>query len=82
MLVLKISNASEVVAAKLGKLLEALTPDAFDQATIEDVVIKELTRNLSAEGLKGEVAAVRGLDLQDRDLVISDGLQVRRHQTF
>ncbi|MFM2079764.1 MAG: hypothetical protein RLZZ219_446 [Cyanobacteriota bacterium] len=82
MLVLKITNASEVVAAKLGKFLEALTPDALDHSTVEDVLIRELIKNLSAEGLRGEVAAVRGLDLQDSDLVIRDGLKVRRHQSF
>jgi hypothetical protein len=82
MLVLKISNASEVVASKLGKFLEALTPDSFDQATIEDVLIKELIKNLAAEGLKGEVAAVNGLDLQDSKLVIEETLHVRRHQQF
>ena len=82
MLVLKITNASEVVAAKVGKLLEALTPDLLDQNQVEDVVIKELIKNLSAEGLKGEVAAVRGLDLQESSLVINDGMHVRRHQSF
>jgi hypothetical protein len=82
MLVLKITNASEVMASKLGKFLEALTPDAFDQTTIEDVVIKELIKNLAAEGLKGEVAAVRGLDLEERTLVIGEALQVRRHERF
>lgn len=82
MIVLKISNASEVVAAKLGKFLEALTPDALDQATVEDIVLKELIKNLASEGLKGEVAAVKGLDLQGSTLVIADALQVRRHQSF
>jgi hypothetical protein len=82
MLVLKITNASEVVAAKVGKLIEALTPDLLDQSTVEDVLIKELIKNLSAEGLKGEVAAVRGLDLEASSLVINDGLHVRRHQSF
>lgn len=82
MLILKITNASEVVAAKVGRLLEALTPDVLDQNTVEDVLIKELIKNLSAEGLKGEVAAVRGLDLQDHQLQISEGLHVRRQQSF
>jgi hypothetical protein len=45
-------------------------------------VIKELIKNLAEQGLKGEVAAVRGLDLHDRSLVVGDGLQVRRHETF
>ena len=82
MLVLKITNASEVVAAKVGKLIEALTPDLLDQSQVEDVLIKELIKNLSAEGLKGEVAAVRGLDLKESSLVINDGMHVRRHQSF
>jgi hypothetical protein len=82
MLVLKITNASEVVASKLGKFLESLTPDSLDQTTVEDVLIKELIKNLTAEGLKGEVAAVKGLDLQDTKLVIEDSLHVRRHQRF
>ncbi len=82
MLVLKITNAHEVVTSKLGRLLGALTPDALDQKTIEDVLIKELIKNLSAEGLKGEVAAVRGLDLQESSLVVGDGLHVRQHKTF
>ena len=55
MIVLKISNASEVMASKLGKFLESLTPDSLDQSTIEDIVVKKLVENLQAEGLKGEV---------------------------
>ena len=82
MIVLKISNASELMASKLGKFLESLTPDGLDQTTIEDVVLKKLVQNLQAEGLKGEVAAVRGLDLAGKELVLQDQMQVRRHQTF
>ncbi|MCP9912166.1 hypothetical protein KBZ07_01860 [Cyanobium sp. BA20m-14] len=82
MIVLKISNASELMASKLGKFLESLTPDGLDQTTIEDVVLKKLVQNLQAEGLKGEVAAVRGLDLAGKELVLQDQMHVRRHQTF
>ena len=82
MLVLKITNARELVSAKLGRFLEALTPDALDQKTVEDIVIKELIKNLAAEGLKGELAAVQGLDLEDKNLVVGDGLHVRRHESF
>jgi len=82
MIVLKISNASELMASKLGKFLESLTPDALDQATIEDVVLKKLVQNLQAEGLKGEVASVRGLDLVGKELLIRDQMHVRKHQTF
>jgi len=82
MIVLKITNASEVMASKLGKFLESLTPDALDQSTIEDIVLKKLVENLQAEGLKGEVASVRGLELEEKELVMHEGLRVRRHHTF
>ena len=82
MIVLKISNASDVVAAKLGKFLESLTPDAFDLAKVEDVVVNRLVENLSAEGIHGEVAAVRGLDLEDEDLMVHKQMHVRSHRTF
>jgi hypothetical protein len=82
MLVLKITNASEVVAAKIGRFLEMLTPDALDEKTVEDVLIKELIKNLSAEGLKGEVAAVRGLELHEHGLEVDDGLHVRHREAF
>jgi hypothetical protein len=82
MIVLKISNASEVVASKVGRFLERLTPDSIDQTTVEDQVIKKLIENLAAEGLKGEVAAIHGLELQGEDLNVHKGLKVRKHSTF
>ena len=83
MIVLKITNASEVMASKLGKFLESLTSDALDLTTIEDIVLKKLVENLQAEGLKGEVASVRGLELEEKELEMhEEGLRVRRHHTF
>jgi hypothetical protein len=70
------------MASKVGKFLESLTPESLDQTTIEDVVLKKLVQNLQAEGLKGEVAAVRGLDLAGKELVLQNQMHVRRHQTF
>ncbi len=82
MIVLKITNASAVVASNIGKFLERLTPDTYDQNKVEDIVIDRLVANLKAEGIRGEVAAVKGLDLQDEDLVIHDRLKVRRRKTI
>ncbi|WP_415411059.1 hypothetical protein ACLM45_05590 [Synechococcus sp. A10-1-5-9] len=82
MIVLKISNSSEVVASKVGKFLEFLTPDSIDQSTVEDQVIKKMVENLAAEGLKGEIAAVKGFDLEGTDLFIHGELKVRKHTTF
>ena len=82
MIVLKISNSSEVVASKVGKFLEFLTPDSVDRSTVEDQVIKKMVENLAAQGLKGEIAAVNGLDIEGSDLAIHEGLKVRKHTTF
>ena len=82
MIVLKISNSSEVVAAKVGKFLEFLTPDSIDHAAVEDQVIKKLVENLAAEGIKGEIAAVKGLDLNGQELSFHDSMKVRKHESF
>ena len=81
MIVLKISNAPEVVASKVGRFIERLTPDSIDQTTVEDQV-KKLIENLAAEGLKGEVASIDGLELQGEDLSVHKALKVRKHSTF
>ena len=82
MIILKITNAPEVVASKLGKFLESLTPDLLDQSAVENEVIKQLVTNLKAEGVKGELACVSGLDLHDGKLELNEGLKLRKHQTF
>ena len=82
MIVLKISNASEVVASKVGKFIELLTPDSIDHSTVEDQVIKKLIENLAAEGIKGEIAAINGLELEGENLSVHKGLNVRKHAEF
>ena len=82
MIVLKISNASEVVASKVGKFLELLTPDSIDHTTVEDQVIKKMIENLAAEGIKGEIAAINGLQLDGDNLSVHKGLNVRKHAEF
>ena len=82
MIVLKISNSSEVVASKVGRFLERLTPDSIDQNAVEDQVIKKLVENLAAEGIKGEIAAINGLELDGEDLSVHKGLNVRKHAVF
>jgi hypothetical protein len=86
MIVLKITNSSEFLASKIGKFLESLTPDGFDITTVEDILIRKLIENLTAEGLRGEVAAVNGLDLEttsdSTDLVLHEKMRIRHHQSF
>jgi len=82
MIILKITNASELVAAKLGRFLEMLTPDMLDHNAVENELIKQLVANLQAEGVKGELAAVSGLDLENGELRLHDGMKVRQHRQF
>jgi hypothetical protein len=82
MIILKITNSSELVAAKLGRFLEMLTPDMLDHNAVENELIKQLVANLKAEGVKGELAAVSGLELQDGELRLHDGMKVRQHRQF
>ena len=79
---LKITNASELVASKVGRFLERLTPDDLDSSTVEDQVIKKMIESLAAEGLKGEIAAVNGLDIDGEQLVLNEGLKVRQQAIF
>ena len=82
MILLSIDNVSEIIAQKLGKFLESLTPDSFDKAKVEDVVIRKLIEHLAAEGLCGEIAAVRGIELGKKTLHIHEELQVRHQAKF
>ena len=82
MIVLKICIASGVVASKVGKFIELLTPDSIDHTTVEDQVIKKLIENLAAEGIKGEIAAINGLELEGENLSVHKGLNVRKHAEF
>ena len=54
----------------------------MDQSAVEDQVIKKLVENLAAEGIKGEIAAVQGIDLNGNDLNLHDGMKVRKHTSF
>ena len=82
MIVIKISNASDVVAAKMGRFLESLTPDQFDRDKVEDVLITKLIEQLALEGISGEVAAVRGMTMEATQLLIEERLHVRHHEFF
>ncbi len=82
MILIKISNASEVVASKVGQFVERLTPDHIDKTAVEDQVIIKMIESLAAEGLKGEVLAINGIDVDGEQLVLSEGLKVRTSKEF
>ena len=80
MIVLKISNASDVVASKVGRFIERLTPDSLDEAKVEEEVIKKLVENLRTEGIEGSVASVKGLDLSPEGIAMKNDIHLRRFE--
>ncbi len=82
MILLKISNASELVASKLGQFLEGLTPSQVDLSAVEDQVINKMIENLVSEGVKGELTTVSGIEVKGETLIINEGLKIRTQNKF
>ena len=82
MILLKITNASEVVKAKAGKLFEKITPDRIDQKLVEAQVIQSMIEQLTLEGLQGEISSVKGLELQGTSLLTKSSFVVKETKTF
>ncbi len=82
MILLEITNASDVVASKAGKLFEKMTPDMIDQKLVESQVIQQMIEQLQLEGLKGQISSVKGLDLREDALITKSSFKVRSSKTF
>lgn len=82
MIVIKVTNASDVVASRIGRFLADLTPSGFDQNKVEEELIKQLVEQLSARGFQGEVASVQGMDLHNQTITVDNTVQVRQHRTI
>ena len=59
MILLRITNSSEVVKAKAGKLFEKITPDRIDEKLVESQVVQTMIEQLQSEGLKGEISSLK-----------------------
>ena len=82
MILLKITNASDVVASKAGKFFEKMTPEMIDQKLVESQVIQQMIDQLQLEGLKGQISSVKGLDISDDDLITKSSFKIRTTKTF
>ena len=82
MILLKITNASDVVASKAGKIFEKMTPEMIDQKLVESQVIQQMIEQLQLEGLKGQISSVKGLDLSEDTLITKSSFKVRSTKTF
>ena len=82
MILVKITNASEVVATKAGKLFEKMTPQKIDLNLVEAQVIKRMMEDLSSEGLKGEISIVQGINIENDMLITKRGFIVKDSKEF
>ena len=82
MILLKITNASDVVASKAGKLFEKITPEMIDQKLVESQVIQQMIEQLQSEGLQGQISSVKGIDISEDTLVTKSSFKVRSIKTF
>ncbi len=82
MILLRITNSSEVVKAKAGKLFEKITSDRIDQKLVESQVIQSMIEQLKEEGLKGHISSVKGLEIEGDDLITKSNFTVRETRLF
>ena len=82
MILLKISNASELISAKLGNFVERLTPDAVDDSLVEDLIVRKMIDNLREEGVQGEICVVSGLNCEKNKLSLEEGLKIKSIESF
>ena len=66
---LKITNPTEVVKKKTSKWLTDIPPERIDRKLVEDEVIKGIIEQLTLEGIKGEISAINGFEVNESCLL-------------
>ena len=82
MILLRITNSSEVVKAKAGNLFEKITPDRIDERLVESQVVQTMIEQLQSEGLKGEISSVKGLEIEGASLITKTSFMIRETKSF
>ena len=82
MILVKITNSTEVVASKTHKLFAKVTPEKIDENLVESEVIKQMGSDLASFGLKGEISIVKGIDVDEETLITKKGFVVKKSQNF
>ncbi len=82
MILVKITNATEIVASKTHKLFAKITPEKIDENLVEAEVIKQMGADLASFGLKGEISIVKGIEVESDKLVTKKGFVVKKNQHF
>ena len=82
MILVKITNSTEVVASKTHKLFAKVTPEQIDENWVEAEVIKQMGADLSSFGLKGEISIVKGIEVKNDALLTKKGFVIKKSQKF
>ena len=82
MILVKISNSTEIVASKTHKLFAKMTPEKIDENLVEAEVIKQMSNDLASFGLQGEISIVKGIEIEEDTLVMKKGFVVKKNQQF
>ena len=82
MILVKITNSTEVVASKTHKLFAKVTPEKIDENLVESEVIKQMGSDLASFCLKGKISIVKGIDIEEETLVTKKGFVVKKSQIF
>ena len=82
MILVKITNASEVVASKTHKLFAKMTPEKIDENLVEAEVIKQMSNDLASFGLKGQISIVKGIEVKQDSLITKKGFVIKKSQSF
>ena len=82
MILVKITNSTEVVASKTHKLFAKVTPEKIDENWVEAEVIKQMSSDLASFGLKGEISIIKGIEVEKDTLITKKGFVVKKSQQF
>ena len=77
---LNITNSSEVVSNNTSQWFAYLTP-FFNRKPVEDVVIDRIIKQLSSEGIEGEISAVKDIKVENKN-VTWNNFQIRYTKIF
>ncbi len=81
MLLVEITNSKEMVASK-NKLVARIASEKIDKNIVEAEVIKQMSQDLAAWGLEGNITIVQGLEVQGDGVLTRKGLTVKQRKAF
>ena len=67
---------------KTSKWLTDITPERIDRKLVEDQVIKGIIEQLTLEGIKGEISAINGFEVNESSVITKNDFVIRKIKTF